>query len=126
MNLNLENTDRSYLYGRLLAVYEKIERDTYRIGENREPNAIRYFETYTNRPLKTSTSLYKQLLPYMNKLNGGARIYYQNIIDEIMDKLGNYSETELKKGLRPTYLLGYSQQRKAFYTKSKSEETAEE
>lgn len=126
MNLNLENTDRSYLYGRLLAVYEKIERDTYRIGENREPNAIRYFETYTNRPLKTSASLYKQLLPYMNKLNSGARIYYQNIIDEIMDKLGNYSEAELKKGLRPTYLLGYSQQRKAFYTKSKSEETAEE
>lgn len=127
MNLNFENMDRSYLYGRLLAVYEKIERDTYRIGESREPNAIRYFETYTNRPLKTSASLYKQLLPYLNKLNGGARIYYQNIIDEIMDKLGTYSEAELKKGLRPTYLLGYSQQRKAFYTKNeKTEETIEE
>ena len=41
MALEPEKQDRSYQYGRLLAVLEKAERDTYSSDETREPNAIR-------------------------------------------------------------------------------------
>ena len=41
MKLDLENHDRSYLFGRLLAVCESVERMTYDKGEARDPNAIR-------------------------------------------------------------------------------------
>ena len=37
MELDREFTDRSYLYGRLLAVYEQVERRTYDFDEKREP-----------------------------------------------------------------------------------------
>lgn len=40
MSLDKEKKDRSYQFGRLLAVMEKVERDTY-TDEGREPNAIR-------------------------------------------------------------------------------------
>ena len=41
MALEPGKQDRSYQFGRLLAVMEKVERDTYTDNENREPNAIR-------------------------------------------------------------------------------------
>ena len=41
MTLDYENKDRSYLFGRLLAVIEKAERSTFSRDEDREPNAIR-------------------------------------------------------------------------------------
>src|SRR5699024_1538557 len=42
------NTDRSYLYGRLLAVYERIEVSTFDRESRRVTNAEKFWTSYTN------------------------------------------------------------------------------
>lgn len=56
MELDKSRADRSYQYGRLLAVLEKVERDTYDKDESREPNAIRLQTMFRRRPCIRSAS----------------------------------------------------------------------
>lgn len=55
--LEENNKDRSYLYGRLLAIYEKLEADTLYSGTNevgnRSTNAERLWTAYTKTPART-------------------------------------------------------------------------
>lgn len=111
MKLDLENRDRSYLFGRLLAVLEKVERVTYDRGESREPNAIRLQSAYVNHPLKTWMILEDVLKPYYQKLKPGSREYYKNIISEITGLFVEEEPLFLNQGLKETYLLGYYLQR---------------
>ena len=55
MTLDSDNTEINYLMGRLLAVYEKDEFDTYTEEElkSRIPNAVRYQNKYVQRPVAT-------------------------------------------------------------------------
>ena len=57
MALEPEKKDRSYQFGRLLAVMEKAERDTYDSGEGREPNAIRLQSIFCQRPMRSIRQL---------------------------------------------------------------------
>lgn len=111
MKLDLENRDRSYLFGRLLAVLEKVERSAYDKGENREPNAIRLQSAYVNHPLKTWMILEEVLRPYYQKLKPGSREYYKSLISEITGLLKEEEQSVLNQGLKETYLLGYYLQR---------------
>lgn len=111
MKLDLENHDRSYLFGRLLAVLEKVERATYDRGESREPNAIRLQSVYVNHPFKTWMILENVLKPYYQKLKPGRREYYKNIISEITGLFEVEDQYALNQGLKETYLLGYYLQR---------------
>lgn len=111
MKLDLENRDRSYLFGRLLAVLEKVERATYEAGEGREPNAIRLQSAYVNHPLKTWMTLEEVLKPYFQKLKPGSREYYRRLISEITELFEEEDFTILNQGLKETYLLGYYLQR---------------
>lgn len=61
MALEPGKQDRSYQFGRLLAVMEKVERDTYTDNENREPNAIRQMSVFCRRPMHVAANLEKQL-----------------------------------------------------------------
>ena len=61
MALEPEKQDRSYQYGRLLAVLEKAERDTYSSDETREPNAIRMQPVFSQRPQYASRILWEQI-----------------------------------------------------------------
>ena len=61
MSLEPERRDRSYQFGRLLAVMEKVERDTYDSGEEREPGAIRMQSIFCQRPMYAANQLEKQL-----------------------------------------------------------------
>jgi CRISPR-associated protein Csd1 len=61
MSLDATKPDRSYQFGRLLAVYEKMERDTFGPNDTREPNAIRLQSVYCNQPLHYAFELDKQM-----------------------------------------------------------------
>ena len=111
MKLDTENTDRSYLFGRLLAVYEKIERMTYDRDEKREPNAIRLQSVFANHPFQTWKNLDLAINPYLQKLNPGSREYFRRLISEITESLLKEDEQKLNQGLKETYLLGYYLQR---------------
>lgn len=127
MALDYENTDRSYLFGRLLAVLEKAERATFTNGETREPNAIRLQSAYVNHPMSTWLILEDKLNPYFQRLNLGPRKYYKGIMEEIVAKLGTLFESgELNRPLGELYLIGYYLQRAALNQSKSKDENREE
>lgn len=126
MKLDIENRDRSYLFGRLLAVYELIERITYDGDEKREPNAIRLQSVYVNHPLQTCRTLESLVNPYLQKLTPGAREYYRKIISQIMDLIQDEDIQKLNQRLKETYLLGYYLQRAELTKKKETSKSKEE
>lgn len=117
MALEPGKKDISYQYGRLLAVFEKIERDTYDKDESREPNAIRMQSVFANRPQYASCIIWEQLKKaYYPKLKPSARGYYDYLIGQIIAQISDFPNGEQNKTLRDTYLMGYYLQRNALYT----------
>jgi len=123
MALEPERKDRSYQFGRLLAVMEKIERDTYEGDEKRETNAIRMQSVFCQRPMYAAGNLEKQLeRAYFPRLRPGHRIWYKNLMGEIMDIISTFPQEDWNKPLDETYLMGYYLQRNALYTRKEREE----
>lgn len=120
MALEKDKKDRSYQFGRLLAVMEKVERDAYDPEEKREPNAIRMQSVFCERPMYASRIIRDSLNPYLEKLKPRARIYYNNLIGEIFERLSEFDEKDLNRQLEDSYLLGYYLQRSELYTKKES------
>jgi len=125
MELDKEKRERSYLFGRLLAVMEKVELDTYTEKEDREPNAVRMQSAFCEKPYSCFKLIHEMLAPYFAKLSPRRRSYYKRIIGEIVEKLAELDEKELNKPLREPYLLGYYLQRNDLY-KSKKNSVEEE
>lgn len=123
MQLDTAKTDRSYLFGRLLAVMEYTERSTYEKGESREPNAINLYSTFCVRPRSTAKTLEERIIPYMQKHTPGERVYLRNLITDIYATFREEDETYLNRPLEDTYLLGYYLQRKELYRSKKDKET---
>lgn len=123
MELDKSRADRSYQYGRLLAVLEKVERDTYDKDESRDPNAIRLQTMFRRRPLHTFGIVNDQLeRAYFPRLKPVSRSYYKRLISEIVEIIYACPESEWDKPLEDTYLMGYYLQRKDLYT-AKTEKT---
>lgn len=126
MKLDLENQDRSYLFGRLLAVCEQVERRSYDRGEAREPNAIRLQSAYVNHPMQTWKILDGLLNPYFQKLRPGSREYYRGLISSIVTSFKEEDNMVLNQELKETYLLGYYLQRAELNKKKEEKEEEKE
>ena len=127
MSLEPEKKDISYQYGRLLAVFEKIERDTYDKDEQREPNAIRMQSVFAKRPRYASRILWEQLKKaYYPHLKPWNRVQYDRLIGEIIEQISNLPQAVHEEALKDTYLFGYYLQKKALYTSDKTENSQEE
>lgn len=116
MALDKTCTDRSYLFGRLLAIAEKVERATYDENDKeRIPNAIRLQMAYQQHPFHTWRLLQEALLPYYDKLSKGnypganSAEKYRDMTGEILSML-NLQEN-LNARLEDKYLIGYYLQR---------------
>ena len=122
-------TDRSYLFGCLLAIADYAESFTYSQDErygNRVTNAKRLWNLYVQNPVQTWEKLHRQLLPYLNKMKG-KQITIQKCITEITNRIsteGCMSDTRLS----PMYLIGYYNYTAYLYesAKNKDAETTEE
>lgn len=121
--LDKNNKDRSYLYGRLLAIAEVAERRTYDKSEKREPNAIRMQAMYSQRPAYGWRLLEEQLQPYFSKLSSGSNYYYRQLLDEVLDTF-EIDDFKQNKKLDDTYILGYHHQRQALRRFATSESAA--
>ncbi|MEI5989879.1 CRISPR-associated protein cas8c/csd1, subtype I-c/dvulg [Enterococcus termitis] len=120
--LDRDETDRNYLFGRMLAVADVLEeRALYKAGINRSTNAIRYMNAFSNHPLKTWKIIQENLIPYQARLRGKGS-YYQKLLDEIGASFDLEQYTD--KALDGKYLLGYYSQRADL--KKKAEEKTEE
>ena len=106
MALEPGKQDRSYQFGRLLAVMEKVERDTYTDNENREPNAIRQMTIFCRRPMYVTANLEKQLeQAYLPRLRPRSRVFYKNMIGQIMQEIDRFPENQRNRPLEPSYLM---------------------
>ena len=63
-------TERDYLYGRLLAVADRIEYRTFDMDKDRSriTNAKRYMNNFSQRPFETWKVIEENIQPYLSKL----------------------------------------------------------
>jgi CRISPR-associated protein Csd1 len=138
MSLDTNNTDRSYLYGRLLAVAVEIENFALFLREaetgtdqKRLTNAERSMQRFQQRPYDTWLNIYNKLQPYCNYLkrkNIKRFICLDKRLVQITSLFRTVEDFASNTPLSGYYLLAYHCQRSEIYTqKSKeSEETSEE
>ena len=124
--LNRENTDRSYLFGRLLASFEYLEKSTFSKGDERSTNAEKMWTSYTNHPATMMLRLRNLMIPYERKLERSdealKRMAYFNAMREIREATNmlhesyNMDSVEVNRPLDYGFIFGYEAQRQAFYS----------
>lgn len=120
LTLDIENQSRDYLFGRLLGVAEVLERNELRKRDEKRPtNAMRYFNAFSQHPARVWQIIRKQLHPY--QVRQGENIsYYNKLMREIESAMDvSYMNND---ALGPKFLLGYSSQIEALYTKKEVKE----
>lgn len=134
--LNRENTDRSYLFGRLLALFERMEAGTFGEKEERSTNAEKMWTSYTNHPATMMMRLRNLLKPYERKMatseqNRGLYFKLSRDIREVTNMLhDNYDmdSAEVNRPLDYGFIFGYEAQMRDIFTKrnKETEEAKEE
>ena len=135
--LNRENTDRSYLFGRLLASFEYLEKSTFGEKDGRSTNAEKMWTSYTNHPATMILRLRNLMIPYERKLERSdealKRMAYFNAMREIREATNMLHEcydmdsVEVNRPLDYGFIFGYEAQRQAFYSgKNKDAKETEE
>ncbi len=121
MALEEERTTRDYLYGRLLAIAEKIEETALHVGgENRPTTAARLMQRFADRPFSTWRNIELALQPYMQRLQAnrtGFLVNRKNELDAILNAFLSEEFTS-EKPLSGEFLLGYHCQKQAWKKKS--------
>ena len=109
MAVDQECDNRNYLYGRLLAIADRVEYRTYDKEDGRTTNAKRYMTAFSQRPFSTWKNLEEKIQPYFQRLKPGERIKYMNMLDDVEGKftVENFKCDEPLNGL---YLLGFHSQ----------------
>ncbi|SFQ96587.1 MULTISPECIES: type I-C CRISPR-associated protein Cas8c/Csd1 [unclassified Paenibacillus] len=117
--LNTENKDRSYLFGRMLAIADVLERRALGREEKRATNAVRYMNAFAQRPSRTWMIIQSNIQPYQARMGTDAG-YYNRLLDEVGAQLEAENFTD--KPLSGLYLLGFYSQRNDLYTSKKDKE----
>ncbi len=125
---------RSFYYGKLMAIYEKIELDAIR-GRSEEmssqkskdksqriTNADRLWSSMIRTPERTRFILESKVKPYMNmlkKTQPGLYVFYDKLITGITLKFVEFKEGDREGSisLNEDFILGYYYQKNDFYQK---------
>lgn len=128
MAWELDTNNRSFQYGRLLAVMERAEMDYYtKTNENRQTNAIKFMSEFRRRPFTVFERVNRQLeRAYLDRIDAWQVRRYKQLVGEITNILRGFPENELNRQLEDLYLMGYELQRNAFFTKNDTTNHAEE
>jgi CRISPR-associated protein Csd1 len=113
--LDERNDDRNYLFGRLLAIADVLERVALGKEEKRATNAIRYMNAFARYPARTWGIIQSNLQPYQARLGAKAN-KYNRLIDEVGAMLK--PEEFTNEPLNEVYLLGFYSQRHDLYAKN--------
>ncbi|MGG2196387.1 type I-C CRISPR-associated protein Cas8c/Csd1 [Paenibacillus sp.] len=119
--LDTDNNDRNYLFGRLLAVADVLERRALGAEETRATNAIRYMNSFSRHPARTWKTIQNALQPYQARL-GTKGTYLSKIIDEVASRIPIAEFNN--KPLSEVYLLGFYSQRHELYQKKENNDDA--
>lgn len=109
LSIELERTDRDYLYGRLLGAADKLEEYALYKKDNKRvvTAAIRHMQTFTQRPFRTWQTIHGCINPYIQTVKGGFAF------NEIQAVMNLFTVGEYKKDtpLNGSYLIGYYHER---------------
>ncbi len=126
--------DRSYLFGRILACAEQVERYAQNLAnhgnavakDKRSTNAERLMVPYTMHPVSTLTVLQEKLRPYVDRIKadtGADASRYMEML-KLINRLGIKEYTNQKLG--DTFLLGYASQKIEFNNESSKRQEVKE
>jgi CRISPR-associated protein Csd1 len=117
MSLEEDRSSRDYLFGRLLAIAEKIESYTlYLAKENRDTTAERLMQRFSDQPAATWRTIELALRPYMQRLQNNrpaALFVWKRMLDDVISRFHGNDFTRAGR-LDAEFLLGYHCQRAAF------------
>ena len=120
MSLEEQRTTRDYLFGRLLAIAERIEQSAlYVAGEKRDTSASRLMQRFADHPCSTWRSVELALTPYKTRLRANRpalSVKLDKALDSIMGMFQGEDYTSDGK-LSGEFLLGYHCQRAALWAK---------
>lgn len=106
---NMTETDRSYLIGRLVGAYYKLEEhDRYLRGTGGDTNAERLFSAVQTNPPITLMQLSQKIMPYkldLKKRKPSTAYFYEKEIQDLI--LSLEENINNKKALSPLFLTGY-------------------
>lgn len=122
--LDRANRNRSYLYGRLLAIADRIELAAAEQTEKLPTHAIRLTQRFVQRPKETWLHLHDKLIPSLASLGEKAERYMRMISD--VEMLFEREDRESCAALDENVLLGFFAQSQAVFAKREKEETAQE
>jgi CRISPR-associated protein Csd1 len=116
MSLEEGRNSRDYLFGRLLAIAEKIESYAlYLAKEGRDTTAERLMQRFSDHPASTWRTIELALRPYMQRLQSSRPGYLYNLkclLDDVISRFQNDDFTRAGR-LDAEFLLGYHCQRAA-------------
>lgn len=118
-----EETNRDYLFGRLLAIADVLERRALGREESRATNAIRYMNSFSRHPARTWKTIQSSLQPYQARLGVKAG-YLSSLIDDVASQIDINDFNN--KPLSEKYLLGFYSQRHDLYQKKDKQPTLQE
>lgn len=113
-------TDKSYLFGCLLAIADYIETLSHDRNDDRATNARRLWNIYASRPYQTWKMIEDKLVPYLIK-NPALKTKYEKNVNEIMDKFSPQDFASAGK-LTPMYLIGYHHYSSKLWNSNKTTE----
>lgn len=116
MALEENRKSRDYLYGRLLAIAEKIEEMAMVVAKEkvRTTHASRLMQRFSDHPASAWLAIEKGINPYQHRLKNNIpplEEAYKRLLDDICDAFENDDFISTDK-LSGEYLLGYHCQRK--------------
>lgn len=109
LSIELDRTDRDYLYGRLLGAADKLEEYAlHKQGNDRLVTAaIRHMQAFAQHPFRTWQTIHSCLNPYIQKVKGS---FAFNEIQAVND-LFVAGDFEKDIPLNGSYLIGYYHER---------------
>ena len=110
MSLETDRKTRDYLYGRLLAIANRIEEVALHVaGEKRATTAGRFMQRFADRPFSTWRNIELSLQPYMQRLQGKRDGFLTNRRKELDEVLGMFEADDFTSDIALTgeFLLGY-------------------
>jgi len=117
VSLDTTCTKRDYLFGRLLAIADVLERGALSGDDEkkgRATNALRYMNAFSKHPTRTWGVIQAAILPYQ-----ATTVNLNRLIDEVANQIDLKDFND--KPLSDIYLLGFYSQRYAWYHRNKQD-----
>ena len=125
MAWELDKRDRSFQYGRLLAVMDACRAGLLlqSTGEPSDKRRSNLSSEFRQRPFYVYERVNRHLhQAYLNRIELWQANRYERLTREIIGIIREFPEEELNKPLSDLYLMGYDLQRNAFFARKRNKQ----